>query len=156
VRQLIKKELLHILRDKGLVIFILYAFTLDIYIAAQGFNLIPEMISVSVYDEDNSIESRELAGRIKPPAFREPAYIHDRNEIDKLLNESKTILALVIPEGFEEDIYRNNASVQVLVDGTQSSAAYLSSAYLNMIINRYSEDFLDERLKLMKITGMNS
>jgi ABC-2 type transport system permease protein len=153
--QLIKKELLHILRDRGLVIFILYAFTLDIYISSQGFNLIPEMVSISVFDEDNSYRSRELIDRIKPPAFKKPNNIHDRREIDNLLNESKTILALVIPSGFEKDIYRNGASVQVLVDGTQSTAAYLSSAYLSIIIEQYATDFLKERMKLSNLTGLS-
>lgn len=152
--RLIKKELLHIIRDKGLLIFIIYAFTFDIYIASEGFNLIPEMVSISVYDEDNSVRSRELIARIKPPAFKRPDIIQNRHEIDHLLNESKTVLALVIPSGFEKDMYRNGASVQVLVDGTQSSAAYLSSAYLSIIIEKYSSDFLRERLKLTAMTGL--
>jgi ABC-2 type transport system permease protein len=154
MRKLIKKELLHILRDKGLVIFILYAFTLDIYIAAHGFNLIPEKVSISVFDEDNSPRSRGLIDRIKPPAFKRPNNIQDRHDIDNLLNESKTTLALVIPSDFEKDMYRNGASVQVLVDGTQSSAAYLSSAYISIIVEQYSNDFLKEKLKLSKITGI--
>jgi ABC-2 type transport system permease protein len=136
------------------VIFILYAFTLDIYIAVQGFNLIPEMVSINVFDEDNSYRSRELIDRIQPPAFRKPYRIDNRHEIDEMLNESKTVIALVIPSGFEKDIYRDDASVQILVDGTQSSAAYLSSAYLSIIIEQYSNDFLKERLKLTKITGI--
>lgn len=152
--QLIKKELLHIIRDRGLVIFILYAFTFDIYISAKGFNLIPEMVSVSVQDEDKSHESRELIDRIQPPAFRKPDLIDDRREIDRLLNESETILALVIPSGFEKDIYRNGASVQILVDGTQSSAAYLSSAYLNILIEQFSQDFLREKLALAGLSGL--
>lgn len=152
--RLLKKELLHIIRDKGLIIFILYVFILDVYIAAQGFNLIPEMVSISVYDEDKSFRSRELIDRIKPPAFKEPESIDSYREIDELLNESKTVLALVVPSGFEEDIYRDRASVQILVDGTQSSAAYLSSAYLGFIVEQYSDDFLKERLKLNRITGL--
>jgi len=151
--KLLKKELLHILRDKGLVIFILYAFIPDIYIAAQGFNLIPEMVSISVYDEDKSFRSRELVDRIKPPAFKDPEHIESYHEIDELLNGSKTVLALVIPSGFEEDLYRGRASVQILVDGTQSSAAYLSSAYLGFILEQYSDDFLKERLRLSRMTG---
>jgi len=154
VWQLLKKELLHILRDRGLFIFILYAFTLDIYIASKGFSLIPEMVSISVYDEDNSPKSRELVGKIEPPAFRKPHMIHNRHEIDCLLNESKTILALVIPSGFQKDIYRGEAYIQVLVDGTQSTAAYLSSAYLQFIIGGYSFDLQREGLKLSKITGL--
>jgi ABC-2 type transport system permease protein len=140
--QLLKKEFLHILRDKGLVIFILYAFTLDVYMAAKGFALIPEMISIHVYDEDNSLESRELIHRIQPPAFQRPVVVADRERVDQLLNESKTVLALIIPHNFGRDIHRGDAELQVLVDGTQSTAAYLSSAYLNSVIARYSEEVM--------------
>ena len=154
--QLLRKELLHIVRDKGLLIFVLYAFSFDIYTAAQGFSIIPEKVSVSVYDEDNSLKSRELIHRIQPPAFRRPERAFHRRDIDTLLNESKTVLVLVIPEGFERDVYRNGASVQILVDGTQSAAAYLSSAYLQFIIGQYSEDLVRERMKTAKVTGLPS
>lgn len=152
--RLLKKELLHILRDKGLIIFIFYAFIFDVYIAAQGFNLIPEMVSISVYDEDKSFKSRELIDRIKSPAFQKPIFIQKYNETDKLLNESRTVLALIIPANFEKDIYRNRASVQILVDGTQSSAAYLSSAYINFVIGQYSDDFQKEQLKINGLIRM--
>jgi len=156
MRQLLRKELLHIIRDKGLLIFILYAFSLDIYTAAQGFSIIPEKVSISVYDEDNSLRSRDLIDRIRPPAFRRPDRAEDRHEVDILLNESKTVLALVIPAGFERDLYRDRASVQILVDGTQSAAAYLSSAYLQVIVAQYSEDMARERLRIANITGLPS
>jgi len=149
VWQLFKKEFQHIIRDKGLVIFILYAFTLDIYMAAKGFVLIPEMVSIHVYDEDRSAESRELIHRIQPPAFQRPVVIEDRGQIDHLLNESKIVLALIIPDGFGRDIHRSTAELQVLVDGTQSTAAYLSSAYLNSIIQRYSDEVMPMDLKGM-------
>jgi ABC-2 type transport system permease protein len=61
------------------------------------------------------------------------------------MNESKSVLSIVIPQGFQKDIYRGGASVQVLVDGTQSTAAYLSSAYINGIIEQYSSDILKRR-----------
>jgi ABC-2 type transport system permease protein len=148
--QLLRKELFHIIRDTGLLIFIVYAFSLDIYTAAQGFSIIPEKVSISVYDEDNSYRSRELIDRIQPPAFRRPDILTNRHEIDTLLNDSKTVVSLVIPAGFERDLYRKGASVQVLVDGTQSAAAYLSSAYLQFIIGRYSEDIAEKRMRTME------
>jgi len=154
--QLFRKELLHIIRDKGLLIFILYAFSLDIYTAAQGFSIIPERVSLSVYDEDNSLRSRDLIDRVQPPAFRRPDRVGNRHEVDRLLNESKTVLALVIPSGFEKDLYRSRASVQILVDGTQSAAAYLSSAYLQFIIEQYSADVVRDRLRTANITGLPS
>ncbi len=148
--QLLRKELLHILRDRGLVIFILYAFTLDIHLAAQGFKLIPEMVSISVYDEDRSSRSRALVEMITSPAFRTPELIDDRREIDRLLNDSRTVLTLVIPSGFQRDLYRGGASLQVLVDGTQSTAAYLSSAYLGSVIERYAEGVSMQRLEMIR------
>ena len=154
--QLLKKELLHIIRDKGLLIFILYAFSFDIYTAAQGFSIIPERVAISVCDEDNSYRSRELIDRIQPPAFRRPDIVGNRREIDALLNDSRTVVSLVIPAGFEKDLYRKKASVQVLVDGTQSAAAYLSSAYLQFIIERYSEDIAGEQMKTVGPAGLPS
>ncbi|MGW8181336.1 MAG: ABC transporter permease, partial [bacterium] len=124
------------------MIFILYAFSLDIYVASQGFNLIPEMISISVQDEDRSSASRELVSRIQPPAFRPPKLLDDRQAIDFELNESRSVLSLIIPSGFERDLHRGSASLQVLVDGTQSAAAYLSSAYMSHTILAFSESFL--------------
>ncbi len=135
---LIKKELLHILRDKGLLIFIIYAFTLDIFLAAKGFQLIPENVSIAVFDEDHSSESRDLISRLKPPAFGSPRLINDRAEINRMMNNSEVVLALIIPSDFQKQLYRGSATVQVLVDGTQSSAAYLSSAYLTRVLNDYS------------------
>ncbi len=152
--QLLRKELLHILRDRGIVIFVLYAFTLDIYLAAKGFDLIPRMVSISVYDEDNSLRSRDLTDRIKPPAFSTPRMLDSRDDIDVLLNASETVLVLVIPRGFQKDLFRGGASLQVLVDGTQSTAAYLSSAYLGRIIEQYSAELARERLRVSMMTGL--
>ncbi len=154
--QLLRKEILHIVRDKGLLIFVIYAFSFDIYTAAQGFSIIPEKVSVSVYDEDNSFRSRELIGRIQPPTFRRPEKASRRQDIDTLLNESRTILVLVIPPEFEKDVHREGATVQILVDGTQSAAAYLSSAYLQLIVGQYSEDLMRERMKAARVTGLPS
>ncbi len=84
------------------------------------------------------MESRELLSRIREPAFSKPRIIKDRAEIDRIMNNSEAILILDIPNGFERDIHREGTTVQVLVDGSQSTAAYLSSAYLGKIINDFS------------------
>ena len=137
---LIKKELLHIMRDRGLIIFILYAFTIDIVLAAHGFRLIPENVSITVFDEDHSSESRELIGRLQPPSFSYPRFVENERDVDNTMKNSRSVLLLRIPEGFQKELYRGNAHLQVLVDGTQSTAAYISTAYLSEIVNRYSLD----------------
>jgi len=143
--RLFKKELMHILRDRGLVIFIIYAFTIDISLAAKGFQLIPQNISIAVMDESHSPESRELIGMMKPPAFNSPKMVDNRKELDLMIEDSEVVLSVLIPSEFQKSLYRQGASIQVLVDGTQSSAAYLSSTYLASVADRFSKKILEER-----------
>ncbi|NOX21027.1 MAG: ABC transporter permease [Nitrospirae bacterium] len=147
--RLLKKELLHILRDKGLLIFVIYAFSLDIVLAAKGFQLIPRNIAIAVYDESRSSQSRQLISKLQSPAFKPPLYVTNTKEIDSLIEDSRVVLALDIPSDFHKQLYRGGASVQVLVDGTQSSSAYLSTAYLARVVADYNRNLLMQRL--MKI-----
>ncbi len=140
---LFTKETLHILRDRGLVLFLLYAFTLDVTLAAKGFKIIPEEVSIGVYDEDHSMASGELIQRIMPPAFKYPLIIKDRSEIDDLLLNSSVVVVLVIPSGFERSLKANRPTeLQVLIDGTQSTAAYLSSYYLSRVVKEFVRSYL--------------
>ncbi|RMG68373.1 MAG: ABC transporter permease, partial [Nitrospirae bacterium] len=127
------------LRDRGLVIFILYAFSIDIVLAAKGFQLIPQNISIAVMDESHSPESRELISMLQGPAFRRPVMVESRRALDRMIEDSEVVLSVLIPSDFQKSLYREGASVQVLVDGTQSSASYLSSTYFASVVERFSE-----------------
>ena len=146
--RLFKKELMHILRDRGLVIFIIYAFTFDVALAAKGFQLIPRNISIAVMDESHSPESRELISLLQRPAFRRPLMVNSHEELDRLIEDSRVVLSLIIPSDFQRDLYRKGASLQVLVDGTQSSAAYLSSTYFTEVAERFSREIFNRNLTL--------
>ncbi len=152
--RLFKKELMHILRDRGLVIFIIYAFTLDITLAAKGFQLIPQNISISVMDESHSPESRELIGMLQRPAFRKPEMVESRKKLERMIENSEVVLSLVIPSDFQKHLYRQGASLQVLVDGTQSSAAYLSSTYFAKVADRFSSEIIKRRYKRYRRKGL--
>ncbi len=140
---LIQKELLHILRDRGLVLFLIYAFTFDVVLAAKGFRIIPEEVSIAVYDEDHSTASHALIDRIRPPSFKRPLVIDNYNDVDRVLLESSVVVVLVIPEGFQRDLLRGRPPcLQVLIDGTQSTAAYLSSYYLSRTVEGFLRAYL--------------
>ncbi|RME63459.1 MAG: ABC transporter permease [Nitrospirae bacterium] len=145
---LIRKETLHILRDKGLVLFLIYAFTFDVVLAAKGFRIIPEEVSIAVYDEDHSSASGALIDRIRPPSFKRPFIVHNLDEVDKLLLESSVVVVLVIPAGFQRDLQSGkSSSLQVLIDGTQSTAAYLSSYYLSRIVESFLRAYIKAPLQ---------
>jgi len=141
-KNLVHKELLHIIRDKGLVIFLIYAFTFDIILAAKGFRIIPENVSIAVYDEDISTASARLIEKLRPPSFKRPILIRNKKKIDKLLLNSSVVVVLIIPSGFERQLQsKKMAELQVLIDGTQSTAAYLSAHYLYRIIRQFSQSY---------------
>ena len=144
--KLLRKELLHIIRDKGLLIFIIYAFSLDIVLAAKGFQLIPKNISIAVFDESRSPASRRLIEKLQPPAFRSPFFVESTDELDRLILDSAVVLAIDIPSDFQRMLFRGGSNVQVLVDGTQSSSAYLSTSYLARIVASYNSELLKKEL----------
>ena len=64
------KELLQLFRDTALMVFFLYSFTGDIYVAASGVSMQLRNAALAVLDNDRSFASRELASRFQPPYFK--------------------------------------------------------------------------------------
>ncbi|HNE17789.1 MAG TPA: hypothetical protein PLL39_17240, partial [Rhodocyclaceae bacterium] len=61
LRVMTRKELIQLFRDVALMVFFVYAFTGDIYIAASGVSMQLKNAAVAVLDGDTSFASRELA-----------------------------------------------------------------------------------------------
>lgn len=70
LRVMLGKELRQLLRDRVLLAFIVYAFSVDIFLAASGVSLQLNRAATVVQDFDQSAASRELLSRFVPPYFR--------------------------------------------------------------------------------------
>jgi ABC-2 type transport system permease protein len=70
LRVMTHKELLQLFRDVALMVFFLYSFTGDIYIAASGVSMQLKNAAIATLDGDHSLASRELASRFQPPYFQ--------------------------------------------------------------------------------------
>jgi ABC-2 type transport system permease protein len=64
---MVVKEIRQLLRDVPLLLFLIYAFTIEIYLAGSGGALELNRAKVIVHDADRTDASRDLIYRFMPP-----------------------------------------------------------------------------------------
>lgn len=135
---LIYKEIIQFLRNRGLLLFLIYSFTLDIYLAATGIELTLKNAKFYVQDFDFSPLSRELISSFPEPYFKFKGYILNNKDIETLLTEDKAVGVIRIPSHFEERIKEGKSEkVGVVVNGAEISTSYLFSAYAQEVIYNF-------------------
>jgi len=151
---LVKKEYLQILRDKTFLpmLFLAPIIQLTLFGYVAGTNV--DDISTAVLDQDKTQASRQFVQSFKNSGyFRLKYYLQSNSEIDKLLNSNKVKIAIVVPSGFSRKLKRNEtASVQFIVDGTNSTTANIILGYVNNIVQRNSAEDLYLQLRSRQYT----
>ncbi len=139
---LLYKEIVQFFRNRGLLAFVLYAFTLDVYLAAVSMDLSLRNASFYVEDYDNSRLSRDLISRFREPFFSFKGYILNESTMEDLLLRDRALGVIRIPHDFEESFKEGKkVSVGLIVNGSEASASYLFSGYATRII---SDFFMEE------------
>lgn len=130
------KELRSFVRDPALVLFSLYAFTLYVATAGGGLSLEVKNATVGVVDEDRSATSRGILRALRPPQFRPPVLI-DQRDIEPTLDGGDLTFVLHVPRDFEQNLEGGvPASLQLDVDATAVSQAALGALYIEEIVAR--------------------
>ncbi|HEY4613634.1 MAG TPA: ABC transporter permease [Bacteroidota bacterium] len=137
---IVKKEFRQIRRDKralGILIF-LPAFMLLLVGYALNFDV--KHLKLAVYDEDRSSRSRELvASMTQSDYFGLALALDSKAQIDRVLENGDAHLALVIPSDFSRKLDSGNeATVQVIIDGSNSNSATTAGGYMAQAILAYS------------------
>lgn len=138
LRVMTVKEFLQFFRDGALILFMIYAFTLDIYLAGGGVKL--ELINAGtlVHDDDRSLASRELVRRFCAPYFKMEGEIQSSREGIRLLDQGDAMILLDIPPRFQESLLSGmSTSVQVLLDASNSVLGTFAGSYATQIVNRF-------------------
>lgn len=132
------KEFIQLFRDPVLLFFVLYAFTVDIFLAGSGVSLQLNHATMVVHDADHSLASRELIHRFRPPYFRLDGEIGDAKEGIRLLDEGKAMIVLDIPPKFQEELLKGESTaVQMQVDTTNVVLGFLATSYGAQIVGQY-------------------
>src|SRR3954447_9850764 len=136
------KELRSLLSDMVMVVFVIYAFTLAIYIQATGTSSEVNNASIAFVDEDDSALSKELFNAFYPPRFKYPQEMGAAQSQDEM-DRGNMMFVVVIPPSFEHDLRAGrNPTIQVNIDATAMQQAAIGAGYIRSIIDDRVGTFL--------------
>jgi len=148
------KELIQLTRDVMLMIFVVWGFTMDIFVAGSGLKIELEDASYVVSDLDQSPSSRELIYRFKQPEFRLDGVEDNDAKLMSMLDHGTTMLVLSIPPKFGSDLAKgHNTSVQLLVDTTNSVLGSLAAGYAGQLVIEFAMSKAMEKMRMFTGSG---
>lgn len=135
-----RKEFLHIRRDPRslgmaiaipmlLILLFGYALTLDV-----------DNVPIAVWDQSVSPESRELVSRFEGSRYFDiRVRARGYSEIERAIEAGNVMAALVIPRDFTRHLTAGKvATVQFLIDGSDSNTATIALGYAESVTRGYS------------------
>jgi ABC-2 type transport system permease protein len=145
ISQLGVKELRSLWHDKVLLFFVLWAFSFGVYSAATAVTRELHHAAIAVVDEDRSPLSQRIVGAFYGPYFRPPALIN-LTEVDPGLDAGLYTFVLDIPPNFQRDVQAGRQpTVQVNIDATQMSQAFIGASYIQNIVLDETNGFVQRR-----------
>ena len=142
IYNLMIKELKIVLYDKGMLIFIVYVFSVAIYIGGTKTSTELKNGSIAFVDSDKSQLSQRLIDAFYKARFNTPDII-SYYDIDKKMDSGYYTFIVLIPSEFEKDVLSNNVpEIQVNIDATRMTQAGIGASYVRNIINQEIETFL--------------
>jgi ABC-2 type transport system permease protein len=148
VRQIIIKEFIQVWRDRRLRIFLFLPPLIQMIIYGYATNFDIRHVPTGIYDEDRSVESQKLISRFgSTEYFRLQQGIANERELRRLLDRGEITLVLHIPADFADKLKAGQtATLQIILDATDSNAALIIAKYVNSILHDYSQEILLARL----------
>jgi ABC-2 type transport system permease protein len=139
------KELRQLLRDRVLLIYVIYLFTINIIMAGNMGSGDLSNARLVVHDADHSAASRDLIYRFQQPYFRLLEEAPDARTAMRRVERGEAMLLLDIPEHFQRTLEQGGqpASVQLLVDTSNATRGYLASSYAGGIGTNFMRDWLN-------------
>ncbi|GLO43053.1 membrane protein [Pseudomonas putida] len=135
------KELTSLRHDSVLLLFLLYAFSVAIYMPAAGSVIGVHNASVAVVDEDHSLLSRKLGEALQPPEFQ-PAVPLAPGRLDQAMDSGQYTFVINVPMNFQSDLLAGRSpELQINVDATAMSQAFMGAGYIGRIFERELLDY---------------
>ncbi len=139
IREMVKKELRQLLRDRRTRMVIFVSPLLQLLMFGYAVNTDIRNTGTFVVDLDATSASRRLVD-----AFVATGYfaIVGRSErpadLVRALDHGDAMIGIEIPRGFARALTGDGATVQILVDGTESNSATIAQGYASRIVQRFA------------------
>ncbi len=136
VFEMVRKEFRQLLRDPRLARLIFVAPILQLLVFGYAVSTDIRGTPTFVVDHDHSAASRDVVDALTASTYFRVVGRSERSaDLVRVLDAGDAIVGLEIPRGFARDLRGSQgATVQVLVDGTNSNVALVSLGYAERIL----------------------
>jgi len=143
------KEFIQVWRDKKLRFFLIVPPLVQLIAYGYVVNFDIKNVATAVFDENRTMESRELIKRFRSTDwFDVQYYLDSQKELLDLIDHGKVTMALWVQWDFAKQLRQGKSGrVNVIVDATDSNAALIVTRYASSVIGEYSQKQLKNRLQ---------
>jgi ABC-2 type transport system permease protein len=155
-RALIKKELLHMVRDPRTLIFIFIMPVLQLLLLGYANNTDIKNVPTVIFDQSNSQASRALLDAFKVTGYFSFDYVASTDaEVDNLIASGKVKVGITIPPNYNSNLLSGNpAQVSVLIDGSDPTTASAVLSAATLAGQAHGTRLELQKLALSGITGL--
>jgi len=141
-----KKEFIQTLRDRRAFVIIMVAPIFQLLIFGYVATTDIKMSSAVICDYDGTSKSREFIRKFSASGyFNDKYYTTSTKEFDHYIDSGKAVIGITIPPGFQKMLLKGKqATVGLILDGTNSNLATILSGYLQFITADYSQQISGE------------
>jgi ABC-2 type transport system permease protein len=155
VRYFFVKELIQTLRDKRIRVTLIVPPIFQLIVFGYAANMDVKHIRTAIRDLDQSVESRDLIGRFGSSKYFDiVSFPNTPREVKDLINQGDVTVSIEIPTDFSRKLKKGDtATVQIVLDGTESNTALIALGYANQILSEFSTQVLVKRLNRAGMIG---
>jgi ABC-2 type transport system permease protein len=134
------KEGRHILRDPRSLAMALAMPLLMLVLFGFALSLDVDRIPTLIYDADRTSESRDLIRRFEGSRFFEiRGYVQEYGTIQREIDRNRILMGIAIPRDYSREVGAGRrATVQVLIDGSDSNTASIALGYAESVLGDHS------------------
>ncbi len=140
---LIVKELLSAFKDPKTRLAFIIPPLIQMFLYAYAATLEVTNVPIAVYNEDWGEASRQLINRFeRASAFSEIVYLRSDAEVGQAIDAQRVLIAVHIGQDFSRKLAaKEQAPVQIILDGRRSNSAQILSGYLTTILTQFAADY---------------
>ena len=134
------KEIHHITRDFRSLMMALAMPVMMLLLYGYALSLDVDHIRTLIYDQDGTAASRSLIRQFQGSRYFElTGFVNDYRSIERGIDAGEILVGIVVPRNFGGNLETGGgATVQILVDGSDSNTAAIASGYAENVVQRYS------------------
>ena len=140
----IKKEVLHIIRDKRTILILLIMPIIQIMLFGFAMTLEVKNINVAVFYEYGDEMAEKIIARISASEyFNIVKSIDNINDVNNIFKTEDVDTVIVFSHNFSKDLYNMaSPSIQIINDASDPNQASTVTSYISAIISSFQNDII--------------